>query len=65
MLISERGEIMTLIKTIKCLFCLVTCSKYLYYIKKILCVATVVVLAVALFSNMDKYKAMISKFKVM
>ena len=56
---------MTLIKTIKCLFCLVTCSKYLYYIKKILCVATVVVLAVALFSNMDKCKAMISKFKVM
>ena len=56
---------MNLIKTIKCLCCLVACSKYLYYIKKILCVATVVVLAVAFFSNMDKCRAMIKRFRVM
>ena len=56
---------MNLIKTVKCLCCLVTCSKYLYYIKKALCVVTVVVLCCALFCNFDKCKAMIEKLMVM
>ena len=56
---------MNIIRTIKCLCCLVTCSKYLYYIKKIICVMTIAVLCLAFFCNIDKCKAMISKYKVM
>ena len=56
---------MNLIKTLKCLCCLIKCSKYIYYIKKAICIATVVVAVFALCSNMGKCKEMLSKFKVM
>ena len=56
---------MTLMKTIKCLYCLMKCSKYIYYIKKAICIATVVVAVFALCSNMGKCKEMLSKFRVM
>ncbi|MBO5937202.1 MAG: hypothetical protein J6Q79_06260 [Clostridia bacterium] len=56
---------MNLIKTIKCLCCLVSCSKYLYYIKKALCVVTIVVFVLAFFCNMDKCRDMVSKFREM
>ncbi len=56
---------MNLIKTLKCLCCLVKCSKYIYYIKKALCVATVIVACCAVFSNMGKCRDMFSKLRVM
>lgn len=56
---------MNIIKTIKCLCCLIKCSKYIYYIKKALCLATVIVSLWAVCSNMGKCKAMLSKFRVM
>lgn len=52
-------------KTVKCLCCLMKCSKYVYYIKKAICIATVSVALVALCSNMGKCKEMLSKFRVM
>ncbi len=52
-------------KTVKCLCCLMKCSKYVYYIKKAICIATVAVALVALCSNIGKCKTMISKLRVM
>lgn len=37
---------MSLFSSIKCIFCLVKCSKYLYYIKKAVCFLTVAVAVV-------------------
>ena len=34
---------MNLVKEIKCIMCLIKCSKYLYYAKKVLCIATLLV----------------------
>lgn len=34
---------MNLAKTLHCIFCLVKCSKYLYYIKKALCCVTLLI----------------------
>ncbi len=34
---------MNLVREIKCIMCLIKCSKYLYYAKKALCVATILV----------------------
>ena len=56
---------MNIMKTIKCLCCLMKCSKYVYYIKKALCLATVVIACCAIFSNMGKCKDMIRKLRVM
>lgn len=56
---------MNLIKTIKCLCCLIKCSKYIYYIKKALCVATLVIAVFAIFGNIGKCKAIMQKFRVM
>lgn len=56
---------MNIIRTIKCLCCLMKCSKYIYYIKKAICILAIVVTVCCLCSNMDKCKTMISKFRVM
>lgn len=56
---------MNILKTVKCLCCLIKCSKYIYYIKKAICITTVVIALCALCSNMDRCKAMISKMRVM
>ncbi len=56
---------MDLFKTIKCILCLVKCSKYLYYIKKAVCFAGVglaFVTAVCLFKN---NQSLLRKLKVM
>ena len=56
---------MTVLKTIKCICCLVKCSKYVYFIRKALCVATITLTVTALFCNMGKCKALISKLREM
>lgn len=56
---------MNFLKTVKCLCCLVKCSKYVYYIKKALCVATIGLTVWALLGNFGKCKAMISKLREM
>lgn len=37
---------MDMIKSIRCIFCLLKCSKYLYFAKKMLCIVTVLMSAV-------------------
>ena len=56
---------MNIVKTIKCLCCLIKCSKYIYYIKKAICLATIVIALLAICSNMGKCKEMLTKFRVM
>ena len=56
---------MNIMKTIKCLCCLIKCSKYIYYIKKAICLATVIIALCAVCSNMGKCKEMLSKLRVM
>lgn len=41
---------MNLVREIKCIMCLIKCSKYLYYAKKALCLVTILVAVAALFS---------------
>lgn len=60
---------MSLFKCVHCIICLVKCSKYLYFIKKALCFATLAftaITALSCFMGKDKkkeYKKLISKFK--
>jgi hypothetical protein len=56
---------MNLIKTAKCLCCLMKCSKYIYYIKKAICIAVVVIVLCALCGNMSKCRAMMNRLRVM
>lgn len=56
---------MNFLKTLKCLCCLIKCSKYIYYIKKALCITTVVVVVLAFCGNFGKCKTMLSKLRVM
>ena len=37
---------MDMIKSIRCILCLLKCSKYLYFAKKMLCIVTVLLSAV-------------------
>ncbi|MCM1365332.1 MAG: hypothetical protein NC215_10175 [Ruminococcus sp.] len=60
---------MNIFKSLHCIICLIKCSKYLYYIKKLLCCVTLAVSAVTVigcFLGNDKKsecKKIISKFK--
>lgn len=36
---------MNLLKEIKCIMCLIKCSKYLYFAKKVLCFVTILISA--------------------
>lgn len=39
---------MNFMKEIKCIMCLIKCSKYLYYAKKVLCFVTILISAAML-----------------
>lgn len=53
-------------KELKCICCLIKCSKYLYYAKKILCVMTVVAVAATAFTLMGSDgKSLMCKLKGM
>lgn len=61
---------MNLFKSIKCIICLVKCSKYLYFLKKALCCATLVFTAITVISccfndgnKKNECKKLISKLK--
>lgn len=55
---------MNLVKLIKCLFCLVKCSKYLYFIKKVICISAIVLTGVFLIGAVPQYKEIMKKLKV-
>ncbi len=56
---------MDLFKTVKCIFCLMKCSKYLYYIKKAVCFAGVSLAFVAAICLLKDNKAVLRKLWVM
>ena len=56
---------MDLFSTLKCILCLVKCSKYLYYIKKILCGMSIVLAVVALICGAKNSKCVLRKLGVM
>lgn len=55
---------MDLFKTVKCIFCLMKCSKYLYYIKKAVCFASIGLAAVTAICLLKDKKTMLRKFLV-
>lgn len=56
---------MDIFKTIKCIFCLAKCSKILYYIKKLLCIAGIGVAIVFTLCALKDDKKLMKKLKVM
>lgn len=58
---------MTVMKTLHCVFCLIKCSKYIYYVKKIICVFVIIlslVCALCLYSDKNKkLKRLIKELK--
>ncbi len=56
---------MDLFRTLKCIICLVKCSKYLYYVKKFLCVVSVALVTVALICTAKNSKCILEKLGVM
>ncbi len=51
-------------REIKCILCLIKCSKYLYYLKKILCFITISILAFTVISAFgNDNKGVIKKMK--
>ena len=48
---------MSILKMLKCIFCLIKCSKYVYFIKKVICIFVVIlslVCALILYSGENK-----------
>lgn len=56
---------MNILSALKCLLCLIKCSKYLYYIKKAVCFTFIVIALVAGFSLLSGESGMIKKLKEM
>ena len=56
---------MNILSALKCLLCLIKCSKYLYYIKKAVCLTFIVIALVAGFSLLSGESGMIKKLKEM
>lgn len=52
---------MNVLKLIKCLLCLVKCSKYLYFIKKIICICAVILTGVFLLGMIPFDKKLLKK----
>ena len=56
---------MDLFRTLKCIICLVKCSKYLYYIKKTLCIVSIILTAFALIFGAKNSRCILRKLGVM
>ncbi len=56
---------MDLLKTVKCIFCLVKFSKYLYFIKKAVCFAGLGLIAVAALCALKNNKTLLGKLGMM
>ena len=56
---------MSLASALKCLFCLIKCSKYIYFIKKAICITALILTVIAGFSILSDEKGMIKKLKEM
>ncbi|MBR6568567.1 MAG: hypothetical protein IKK60_07945 [Clostridia bacterium] len=56
---------MNMLSALKCLLCLIKCSKYLYYIKKAVCFAFIVLALVTGFSLLSGESRTLKKLKEM
>lgn len=56
---------MNILSALKCLLCLIKCSKYLYYIKKVICFAFLAVAVVAGLSLLSGESNAVKKIKEM
>lgn len=56
---------MSLLASIKCICCLVKCSKYLYYIKKIICCITAVLAVITCVCFISNNSLSLKKLKEM
>lgn len=54
---------MSLMKTVRCICCLIKCSKYLYFAKKILCAACLCLLGVAVIGALKENKCLMKKLR--
>ena len=55
---------MDLFRTLKCILCLVKCSKYLYYIKKFICFMSIALVGVSVLSALKNNKSILRKLRV-
>lgn len=56
---------MNILSAVKCLLCLIKCSKYLYFIKKAVCITALIIALIAGVSILSGDKNMIKKLKEM
>lgn len=56
---------MNILKEIRCIMCLVKCSKYLYFAKKALCFVTIMISAAMLVSLVQESKETVGKLRGM
>lgn len=56
---------MSIGSAVKCLFCLIKCSKYLYFIKKAVCFAALVIALITGISVLSGNKCIAKKLKEM
>ena len=56
---------MDLFRTLKCIICLVKCSKYLYYIKTALCIFSIILVAIAFICGAKNSRCILGKLGVM
>ena len=56
---------MNILSAVKCLLCLIKCSKYLYFIKKAVCITALIIALIAGVSVLSGDKNMIKKLKEM
>ena len=56
---------MSLASAMKCLFCLIKCSKYLYFIKKAICLSAVTIAVITGITLLSGNNSFIKKLKEM
>lgn len=56
---------MNILSAMKCLFCLIKCSKYLYYVKKAVCIAFVCIAVFAGITLLSGDSSPLKKLKEM
>ncbi len=56
---------MNILKTVKCICILIKCSKYLYFIKKAICLSALFISGVFILALAGKSKEIMSSLKVM
>lgn len=56
---------MNFLSSVKCICCLIKCSKYVYYIKKLICCAVIILAAVTGICFLSSNKCTLKKLKEM